>query len=186
MDWGRTDVFFGDERSVGPDDPASNYRMARETLLVPARVPSANVRRMPGEAADLDAAARGYEAELTAGAAAPWLDLALLGMGADGHTASLFPATAALDERDRLCVAVDVPQLATRRLTLTYPVFLGAADVIFLVAGADKAPALRDVIDGPARPRERPSQVIARRAGPVTIFCDRAAAALLTDQATAR
>src|SRR5450432_660128 len=90
LDWGRTDVFFGDERSVGPDDPQSNYRMARETLLSPAGVPPENVHRPHGEDPDLDAAARAYEAAL-GGAGAPPFDLVLLGMGADGHTASLFP-----------------------------------------------------------------------------------------------
>jgi 6-phosphogluconolactonase len=184
IDWRRTDVFFGDERSVPPDDTASNYRMAREALLDPAAVPPANVRRMRGEAADLDQAARAYEAELTAGAGAPWLDLALLGLGADGHTASLFPATSALGEQQRLCVAVDVPQLATRRLTLTYPVFEQARGVIFLVAGRDKAEALRDVVGrGGDHALPRPAARIVRRAGPVVVFCDREAAALLAPPA---
>jgi 6-phosphogluconolactonase len=83
-------------------------------------------------------------------------------------------------------VVVDVPQLATHRITLTYPVFLDAADVVFLVAGADKAAALRDVLEGADQPRARPAQVIARRPGAVTVYCDRAAAALLSPQATAR
>ncbi len=182
LDWLRTDVFFGDERSVGPDDPQSNFRMARETLLVPAGVPPENVRRLRGEDPDLDAAARDYEAAL-GGAAAPPLDLVLLGMGGDGHTASLFPGTAALDESARLCVAVDVPQLATRRLTLTYPVLSGARDVLFLVAGADKADTLRDVL-GPARDARRwPSQVLLRRTEPrpALLFCDRAAASKLPE-----
>jgi 6-phosphogluconolactonase len=180
FDWGRTDVFFGDERAVGPDDAQSNYRMARETLLVPARVPPENVRRLRGEASDLDAAAREYEAALGGASAAP-LDLVLLGMGADGHTASLFPGTTALDEKERLCVANDVPQLGTRRLTLTYRALTGARDVLFLVAGADKADTLRDVL-GPARdPRHWPSQALLRRAGPrpTLLFCDRAAASKL-------
>jgi len=178
VDWGRTDVFFGDERAVPPDHPDSNYRMARETLLEPAHVPDANVRRMQGEASDLDAAARAYEAALTAGAAAPWLDLVLLGMGPDGHTASLFPGTTAVEERARACVAVDVPQLRARRLTLTVPVLSGATEVAFLIAGREKAEALRDVLGETDCGRQHPAQLIMRRPGPVVIFCDRAAAAL--------
>jgi 6-phosphogluconolactonase len=180
VDWARIDVFFGDERSVGPDDPQSNFRMARETLLAPAGVPPENVRRLRGEDADLDAAARDYEAALGGPSAAP-LDVVLLGMGADGHTASLFPGTTALDERQRLCVSVDVPQLATRRLTLTYPALLAARDVLFMIAGADKAETLRDVL-GPARDVRRwPSQALLRRARPrpALLFCDRAAAGKL-------
>jgi 6-phosphogluconolactonase len=180
VDWARVDVFFGDERSVGLDDLQSNYRMARETLLSPAAVPPDNVRRLRGEDPDLAAAARDYEAALGGAGAAP-LDLVLLGMGADGHTASLFPGTAALDERARLCVANDVPQLATRRLTLTYPALLGARDVLFLIAGADKAATLRDVLGATLDARRWPSQVILRRAQPrpALLFCDRAAVAQL-------
>jgi 6-phosphogluconolactonase len=180
LDWNRIDVFFGDERPVGPDDPQSNHRMARETLLLPAAVPPENVRRLRGEDPDLDAVARAYEAALRQGAEPPLLDLALLGMGADGHTASLFPFTDALDEEQRLCTVVAVPQLATRRLTLTYPVLLGARDVLFLIAGADKAETLRDVL-GPAADRRRwPSQRLLRRAQPrpALLFCDREAARL--------
>jgi 6-phosphogluconolactonase len=180
VDWERADLFFGDERSVPPDHPDSNYRMARETLLEPARVPEANVRRMHGEAPDLVGAARAYEEALTAGAAPPWLDLVLLGMGPDGHTASLFPGTTAVDERNRACVAVEVPRLATRRLTLTLPVLAGATGVAFLIAGGEKAEALRDVLGEADRGRERPAQLVMRQAtGAVVVFCDKAAAAML-------
>jgi 6-phosphogluconolactonase len=177
LDWSRVDVFFGDERAVGPDDPQSNYRMARETLLSPAAVPPDNVRRLRGEDPDLAAAARDYEAAL---GEAP-LDLVLLGMGGDGHTASLFPGTKALDEQTRRCVANDVPQLGARRLTLTYPVLLGARDVLFLIAGADKAATLRDVLGPTLDARRWPSQAILRRAQPrpALLFCDRAAVAQL-------
>lgn len=181
VDWTRVDVFFGDERSVGPEDPQSNFGMARETLLVPAGVPPENVRRLHGEDPDLDAAARAYEAAL-GGPQAPPLDLVLLGMGPDGHTASLFPGTTALDVSDRQCVAVDVPSLSTRRLTLTYPVLLAARDVLFMIAGADKAATLHEVLNGPDDARRLPSQVLLRRAHPrpSLLFCDRAAAARLT------
>ena len=144
-----------------PSDPKSNYRMARETLLDPAHVSPANVVRWRAEDPDLDAAARDYEAALRAGASAPWLDLALLGLGPDGHTASLFPGTSALAEEDRLAVAVDVAQMGTRRLTLTYPALCGAREVCFLVTGPDKAPALATVVEAGHLPAAR----IVRRAG---------------------
>jgi 6-phosphogluconolactonase len=178
VDWARTDIFFGDERAVGPEDPQSNFRMARETLLAPAGVPPENVHRLRGEDPDLDAAARQYEATL---GALP-LDLALLGMGGDGHTASLFPGTAALDEQTRLCVANDVPSMKTHRLTLTYPVLLAARDVLFLVAGPDKTDTLAAVLGPTLDGRRWPSQVLLRRATPrpALLFCDRAAAAKLS------
>jgi 6-phosphogluconolactonase len=175
VDWTRATVFFGDERAVGPADPQSNYRMARETLLGPAGVPDANVRRWRAEDPDLDAAARDYARALTAGATPPWLDLALLGLGPDGHTASLFPGTSGLAEQSELAVAVDVPQMGQRRLTLTYPALCGARDVCFLVAGRDKASALAAVVDGNRLPAAR----IVHRGDPVTIFCDREAASAL-------
>jgi 6-phosphogluconolactonase len=169
IDWTRTDVFFGDERAVPPDDAQSNYRMARETLLEPARVPPANVFRWRAEAADLDAAAREYEQALRARGAPPWLDLALLGLGPDGHTASLFPNTTALGVEDRLAVAVDVPAMATRRLTLTYPALISATHVMFLVTGAEKRGPLADVL----RPASSlPAARIVHRAARVRILCD--------------
>ena len=175
VDWTRANVFFGDERAVPPDDPQSNFRMVRETLLDPAHVPPGNVFRWRSEDPDLDAAARDYEEALTAGATAPWLDLALLGLGPDGHTASLFPGTSALAEEDRLAVAVDVAEMGTRRLTLTYPALCGAREVCFLVVGREKAAALAAVVDAGHLPAAR----IARRDGPVTIFCDESAASAL-------
>jgi 6-phosphogluconolactonase len=176
LDWNRSQLFFGDERSVPPDHADSNYRMVRETLLSRISIPAANVRRMEGEATDLDAASARYQEAL----GEPPLDLAILGMGADGHTASLFPDTSALHERQRRCVAVAVPKLATTRITLTYPVFEAARELIFLIAGEDKATTLKRVIEGPWLPDELPSQAIMRRGGAVVLFCDRGAAAELT------
>jgi 6-phosphogluconolactonase len=170
VDWSRTQVLFGDERAVPPDDAQSNYRMARETLLDPAGVPAANVVRWRSEDSDLDAAARDYEAALTASGQPPWLDLALLGLGPDGHTASLFPGTTALSEARRLAAPVFVSTLGVWRLTLTYPVLLEARDVFFLVTGREKAAALAGVRrNDPALPASR----LAHRSGPVAIFCDR-------------
>lgn len=178
IDWTRAQVFFGDERAVPADDPRSNYHMAWETLLAPAAVPAENVFRWRTEDPDLDAAAREYERALAAAGSPPWLDLDLLGLGPDGHTASLFPGTTAVEERARACVAVDVPQLRARRLTLTVPVLSGATEVAFLIAGREKAEALRDVLGETDCGRQHPAQLIMRRPGPVVIFCDRAAAAL--------
>jgi 6-phosphogluconolactonase len=176
LDWMRTEIFFGDERTVPPDHAESNYRMVREALLSRIAIPAAQVHRMEGEAADLTAAAARYQSEL----GEPALDLAILGMGPDGHTASLFPGTSALGERQLRCVAVTVPQLGTARLTLTYPVFETAREIVFLIAGQEKALTLKRVIEGPAQPNELPCQAIIRGRATVAIFCDRGAAAELT------
>jgi 6-phosphogluconolactonase len=168
VDWARAEIWFGDERAVPPDDPQSNYRMARESLLDPAGIPAGRVQRLRGEDPDLDGAARDYEAALRAAGGPPWLDLALLGMGPDGHTASLFPGTAALGEERRLAVAVEVPKLG-RRLTLTLPAFAGTRALVFLVTGAAKAEALAAVL---APGSELPAARVIRRAPRATIFCD--------------
>ncbi|HEX9240894.1 MAG TPA: 6-phosphogluconolactonase [Anaeromyxobacter sp.] len=148
--WDRTHVFFGDERHVPPDHPDSNYRTAREALL--DHVAVASVHRMRGEDPDAAAAAASYEAELhrffglATGDPPPPLDLVLLGLGPDGHTASLFPGSAALDERSRWVVAPFVRQLYAYRVTLTLPVLVRAREVLFLVSGAAKADALARVV----------------------------------------
>lgn len=132
LPWNRADVFWADERGVPPDHPDSNYRMAKATLLDPLGLPPERVHRMAGEARDLERAAAAYEALMarvlggTPGGAPPALDVVLLGMGADGHTASLFPGTAALRERRRWVVAHQVPSHDAWRLTLTYPVLAPA------------------------------------------------------------
>jgi 6-phosphogluconolactonase len=162
-DWSAVDVFFSDERCVPPDHPASNFRMAHETLL--SKV-TARVHRMPGETCDAPA----YERELRAffGRNLPALDLEFLGMGADGHTASLFPGDPALEETRRLVVTVARPD--HRRLTLTLPVLCAARLAVFLVSGAEKRDALRRVLAGENLPAAR---VTARR---VVIVADLAAA----------
>ena len=176
LDWAQIQLYFSDERCVPPEHPGSNYRMAKLALLDSAGVPAANVHRMRGEDAPGEAAAA-YEREL---AAARPLDLVLLGLGADGHTASLFPGTSSLDEEERACVAVDVTELKATRLTLTYPVLLEARAVLFLVAGVEKAHTLREVVEGEMRPGTLPAQRIVRGGeAPVAILCDRAAASEL-------
>jgi 6-phosphogluconolactonase len=168
--WRRIDVFFGDERCVPPGDPASNYRMAREALLDRVPVDLSQVHRMEGERADHDEAARAYEAVLPAR-----LDLLVLGLGDDGHTASLFPGAPSLAESHRRVIAVDGPTPPRDRLTITPPVIRGARLTIGLVAGAAKADALARVIDGPYAPDRTPGQLA--RAG--LWIADTAAAARL-------
>jgi 6-phosphogluconolactonase len=180
--WSRVDIFFGDERAVPPDDPASNFKMARETFLDRVGVPAGNVRRMKGEAEDLDQAARDYERRLVTGSAAPWIDLAILGIGEDGHTASLFPGAVACRERSRLCVATNGPDRGPRRLTLTLPVFLDAGAVVFVAAGSEKAAILAAVLSDAPPERELPARAVLHRPGPVALCCDDDAAALLPDR----
>ncbi len=168
--WSRIDVFFGDERCVPADDPASNYRMAREALLDRVPVEASQVHRMAGELSDRDIAARAYEAILPGR-----LDLLVLGLGDDGHTASLFPGAVALAETRRRVVAVRAPKPPLDRLTITPSVILDAGLALVLVAGADKAAALARVFDGTYDPNRTPGQLA--RAG--VWIADRAAAARL-------
>ena len=177
VDWPGVHVFFGDERTVPPDHEDSNYRMAKEALL--DHVPVGSVHPMRGELVPEEAAAS-YEMELRDffGEEPPTLDLVMLGIGGDGHTASLFPETGALDVTDRLAVANPVPKLETTRLTLTVPVLNAARDVFFLVAGEDKAEALKEILEGDADPRAYPAGLVQPKGGP-TWMVDRAAAGLL-------
>jgi 6-phosphogluconolactonase len=185
VDWQRVEVFWGDERCVPPDHADSNYRMAREAMLEHLPIPAEHVHRIEAERADRDAAARDYQAILARvlgvneDAEPPALDLILLGMGPDGHTASLFPYTQALDETTRWVVANHVPQLHTDRLTLTRPILNRAHEVLFLVAGADKAERLVEVLTGPSEPKRLPSQSIQPSGGQLVWFVERAAAARL-------
>ncbi|MGH2454936.1 MAG: 6-phosphogluconolactonase [Candidatus Limnocylindria bacterium] len=156
LDWSKVEFFFGDERSVPSRHPESNYNTAREALLdhLPG-IRTGQVHRMIGEADDLDAAARAYEAQIARTLdvqppAMPRFDLIWLGMGPDGHTASLFPGTAALQERSRWAVANWVPRLDTWRMTLTFPVLNAAREALFVVTGAEKAEALAAIRAGSA------------------------------------
>ncbi len=185
IDWTRIEFFWGDERFVPQDDPESNFRMARETLLDHVPVQPSQIHAVPTQLGDPAAAAATYGEEIRrvfqlGPNDLPRFDLILLGMGPDGHTASLFPHTAALHERERLVVANAVPQLQTVRITLTAAVINNAAAVVFLVAGADKAQALHAVLEGPRDPETYPAQLIAPANGELRWLVDRAAAANLT------
>jgi 6-phosphogluconolactonase len=189
MPWERTWVFFGDERAVGPDHRESNYRMAREALLSAVPLPPAQVLRMRAEAEDHEAAAAEYaEAMLKVFGIAPdecpRFDLVLLGLGIDGHTASLFPNSPALKEAVRWVVAVHAAAAAIpRRLTLTLAVFNAARRVIFLSAGPEKAKvvraALRAVGGATAADGLLPAALVRPHAGSLEWLLDRAAAALV-------
>ncbi|HEX4440672.1 MAG TPA: 6-phosphogluconolactonase [Thermoanaerobaculia bacterium] len=181
IEWDRIHVFFGDERHVPPDDAQSNFRMARETLLDRVPVPAENVHRVLAERSAEEAADL-YEAELRRAfsldpGAAPRFDVILLGMGEDGHTASLFPGTAALSERRRLVAANWVPKFSTWRITMTLPVLNAAAAVLFLVAGPDKARPLAAVFGLSSPPDAYPCQLVRPKSGELLWLVDRAAAA---------
>jgi 6-phosphogluconolactonase len=177
IEWPRVHVFWGDERCVPPDHPDSNYGMAQRALLSHVDIPTHSVHRLKGEL-DPVQAARQYENELRATfGTLPRFDLILLGMGADAHTASLFPGTPALHERQRWVMAHYVEKLQADRLTLTPPVINHAAHVIFLIAGHDKAAALQAVWHGPPDPDRFPAQIVMPTTGRVIWLVDRAAAA---------
>jgi 6-phosphogluconolactonase len=185
IDWPRVHVFWGDERCVPPDHPASNYRMAREALLDHVPIPASNVHRIHGEDPPA-AAAAAYEGDLRRVFSTPAgpprdapgarFDLVLLGMGDNGHTASLFPGLTGVRETERWVVAEYVSEVSMWRVTLTPPVINAAADVVFLVSGSGKAPMLHRVLEGPREPDVLPAQAIAPRAG-ATWLVDVAAAA---------
>jgi 6-phosphogluconolactonase len=177
LDWSKVEFFFGDERAVPSRHPESNYNLARTALLdyLPGVRPG-QVHRMIGEAADLDAACRAYEALIARTLGAPHgavssFDLIWLGMGSDGHTASLFPDTAAVDEASRWVVPNWVPKLDAWRMTMTYPLLNAAREVDFVVTGADKAAAVAAVRDGPG---DVPAARV--EAGRTVWYVDRAAA----------
>jgi len=174
--WSRVQILWGDERCVPPHNVDSNYRMARETLLDRVPVPAANVHRIHGED-DPATAAAAYEATLRALAR---IDLVLLGLGEDGHTASLFPGGAAVHEHTRWVMAARAAAGSMWRITLTPAVINAAAEVLFLVSGGAKAGILRRVLEGPRRPDELPAQAIAPSNGRVRWCVDAAAAADLT------
>ena len=179
--WDKIFFFFGDERHVPPDDPDSNFRMARESLFSRANVLAENIFRVPAEIPDAENAAQSYEQTLRQffrleGKTLPRFDLILLGLGPDSHTASLFPGTAALHEDERWVAANWVEKFKTWRITLTYPVINNAAEIIFMVAGAEKQEALLQVLQGKSDVETYPAQGIHPENGRVLWLVDQAAA----------
>jgi len=183
--WRRVHLYWGDERCVSADDPASNYGMAREAFIKHVPLPTVNVHRVHGEE-EPEAAASDYERELQALAALerprselPVFDLVLLGLGCDGHIASLFPHAEALAEEDRLAVAVQAPD-GGPRVTITFPAINAARHVWFIVGGAEKAGMVAEVIEGLRVPRAVPAQAVSPAPGKLLWLLDEAAAAELS------
>jgi 6-phosphogluconolactonase len=178
--WDRIRFFWGDERCVPPEHESSNYRMARETLLQPLRIPASQVFRMRGEQQP-EQAARSYEEVLRREfrRRPVKLDLVLLGLGGDGHTASLFPGTAALAEERRLAAANFVPKLSQWRLTLTYPAINATRRIVFLVSGAEKAAPSAKILKKQRGWQDLPASNIASRRGTLLWLLDEAAASKL-------
>ncbi len=178
--WDKLHLYWVDERCVAPDDADSNYHMTQEQLLNKVPLPAANIFRMEGELDPHEAASR-YEAALRnsfklEGAQAPAFDLILLGMGDDGHTASLFPHSAAIDELGRLVVANEVENKNPWRITLTWPVINHGRSVVFLIEGAAKADRLHEVLLGNYEPERLPSQLIRPDSGKLYLLLDAEAA----------
>ena len=192
IDWARVFFFFGDERNVLPDAEESNFRMANENLLQPLQISEKNVFRWRTEIGEAEKIAEDYgetikeffelkdKPSATAGGSDfPRFDLILLGMGADGHTASLFPFTDALRERQKIVVANRVEKLNADRLTLTFPAINNASNVIFLVKGADKAEILKTVLQGKYEPEKFPAQAVKLNDGEMFWLIDQSAAEFL-------
>src|SRR5215210_6349519 len=186
IDWDRVDVFWGDDRHVHPTHPDSNFGMAMNTLLSKVPIPYAHVYRMHTEKPDAERVAEDYEETLRdefdlEEGEWPRFDLVLMGIGADGHTASLFPGSEAVREREQLVIAPWVSSLGAFRITLTVPVFNNAALALFLVSGEEKAEALRAVLEGDFQPDRFPAQAIRPEEGKLLWLVDRAAARCLRE-----
>jgi 6-phosphogluconolactonase len=193
IDWQKVFFFFGDERYVLPEAEESNFRMANESFLKPLQILPENIFRWRTEIKGADQAAKDYEriiieffdlkssppAHAGGSDRLPRFNLILLGMGDDGHTASLFPFTEALNERQKIAVANPVEKLNSTRLTLAFPVINNARNVIFLVKGADKAETLREVLQGESKPEKLPAQTVKPIEGDLLWLIDQQAALLL-------
>jgi 6-phosphogluconolactonase len=181
--WQKLQLFWVDERCVPPDDKDSNFRMTKAAMLDRVPLAAANIHRMEGELDPEEAASR-YEAQIRnafrlEGAQTPTFDLVLLGLGPDGHTASLFPHTEGLHEMARIVIANHVPQKDVWRISLTWPVITQGREVAFLMEGQEKAEMVRTVFAGPYNPEEYPAQLIRPASGRLTLLLDVAAAAQL-------
>lgn len=181
IDWNRVHVFFGDERCVPPDSKESNFRMAHAALLSKVPIPAEQIHRMRGEI-EPNQAATEYGELLKTQFGDGGLDLILLGMGDDGHTASLFPQSPALAERKHRCVANPVARLNAWRITLTAPFINKAQAVMVLIAGADKSARLQEVLEGPRDPTRLPIQLIEPEHGTMTWLLDAGAAGMHAEE----
>jgi 6-phosphogluconolactonase len=179
IDWQLVHIFWGDERCVPLTNPESNFYLAQETLLNKVAIPKSQIHPMPADQPDRDAASQAYTLEMQRAFGTngiPSFDLIHLGMGPEGHTASLFPHQASLQEKHRLVVPVSVLKPPPDRLTFTPPLLNAARNVLFLVTGSDKADALRAVLEGEYQPDEYPAQIVRPMNGEVVWMVDRAAA----------
>ena len=182
IDWSHVEIFWSDERCVPPDSSDSNYQLAQEVLLSKIPIQANQIHRMPADQTDRDAASQAYAQEIqrvlgTNGI--PAFDLLQLGMGPEGHTASLFPHQPSLQEQQRLVMPVNVPKPPPPRLTFTPPLLNAARHILFLVTGADKADALQAVLESGYQPEEYPAQIVRPAHGEVTWMLDTAAAGKL-------
>jgi len=185
--WDKIHLFFGDERHVGPDDPQSNFKMASETMITKAPLKPEQIHRMKGEYTDAERAAKEYEQDLRTyfrlkDAELPRLDLVLAGMGEEGHTLSLFPGTKALHPQEgRAVVRNWVGKLYTERITFTAPAANNAEMILFMVAGKEKALALKGVLEGPYEPEQLPAQLLQPTNGKLLWLLDEAAGSMLAN-----
>jgi 6-phosphogluconolactonase len=182
--WDKIHLFFGDERHVPPDHPDSNFRMATEAMISKSPLKPDQVTRIKGEYPDADQAALEYERALREyfklkEGEYPRFDLLLAGMGNEGHTLSLFPGTKALHADARIVVRNWIGKLCTERITLTAPAASNAAEIIFMVTGADKACALKSVLEGPYEPEQLPAQLLQPKNGKLLWLVDAAAGSML-------
>ncbi len=184
IDWTKVFFFFGDERNVPSDDAESNYWMANENLFAPLQISDENIFRWQTELKDAEKVAEDYEVSVTVFFALsedefPRFDIILLGMGEDGHTASLFPLTEALKESKKIVAVNWVEKLNTNRLTFTYPTINNASNIIFLVSGESKAEALKEILEGEYQPEKYPAQAVKLKDDDLFWLIERRAARLL-------
>jgi 6-phosphogluconolactonase len=186
LSWDRVHLFWGDERCVPPDDLASNFRLARDHLIAPLGIPHTNQHRIQGELEPPEVAATKYETELAdffelETGAFPRFDLILLGLGTDGHTASLFPSDSPSHQQDRLVIATQSPHAGTLRVSLTLPTINHARHIFFLISGAEKADTVLEVFEGSKQGVTLPASFIEPNDGELRFYLDQPAASRLSD-----
>ncbi|ABF41815.1 6-phosphogluconolactonase [Candidatus Koribacter versatilis Ellin345] len=180
LDWSKVHLFWGDERYVPPTDAQSNFRMTSEALISKISIPAKNIHRIPTQPYSPQSGANKYEDTLRALLGEhPQIDFNLLGVGTNGHTASLFPHRPTLEIRNRLVVADFIPEVNMDRITMTLPVINDSRLIVFLVSGADKAQVVHDVLRGPRQPEQLPSQLVHPAGGELIWLVDEAAAELV-------